>query len=370
MADAPRAGRAVIAFDCQLTRPGFDFSVTFQSAGGITALFGPSGAGKTTVVRLLAGLDRPDRGRIVCGDEVLLDTERGIFLPPHRRRVGQVFQEGVLFPHLSVRGNLLYGRFFTKPAERRIAFDPVVKVLGLEHLIDRQPAGLSGGERQRVALGRALLASPRLLLLDEPLAALDSARKQEILPFIERLRDEFGIPIVYVSHAVEEVVRLARTVVRIEAGRSVATGTPTEVLTPTAPDGSDRFAALSLLTGEVDRHLPDYGLTIVRHPAGEITLPGLLGHTGTPLRIAVRATNVSLATERPTPISVRTILSGQVRSIDQDRGPVALVMLDLDGGDRLGVYATRLAVDELGLAPGIAVFALVKAVAIDEREAG
>ena len=198
----------MIAFDCRLQRRDFVLDAAFEAGGGVTALFGVSGSGKTTALRVLAGLERPERGRIAVDDAVLVDTARGVFVPACRRRMGMVFQDAQLFPHLSVRQNLEYGRWFTPAAERRVAFAPVVEVLGIAHLLERQPATLSGGERQRVAIGRALLASPRLLLMDEPLAALDADRRLEVLPLIERVRDAFGIPILYVSHAAEEVARL------------------------------------------------------------------------------------------------------------------------------------------------------------------
>jgi molybdate transport system ATP-binding protein len=235
MARAPGARaeagkRDVITFSCALARPGFTFDVSFEAGAGIMALFGPSGAGKTTVIRLLAGLERPARGTISVAGHRLLDMEGRVFVPAHRRRVGLVFQDALLLPHLSVRANLLYGRWFTPASERRLALGPVVEVLGIGHLLARGPETLSGGERQRVAIGRALLASPRLLLMDEPLASLDAARREEILPFIARLRDAFDLPVVYVSHASEEVARLATHVVRLEQGRVVAAGSPEIVL--------------------------------------------------------------------------------------------------------------------------------------------
>ena len=186
---------------------------------GLTALFGRSGSGKTSVVNAIAGLYRPARGRILVDGRTLTDTERGIAIRPHRRRIGYVFQEGRLFPHLTVRQNLMFGRWFARPARDAVRLDEVVALLALDGLLDRRPGRLSGGEKQRVALGRALLADPRLLLMDEPLAALDAERKDEILPYIERLRDEAGVPIVYVSHSVAEVVRLANTIVLIADGR-------------------------------------------------------------------------------------------------------------------------------------------------------
>jgi molybdate transport system ATP-binding protein len=233
MAGAPRRpadGLRVIRFRCRLARPNFRFDAAFEGGAGVTALFGPSGSGKTTAIRLLAGLERPDEGRIEVEDWLMLDTGRGVHVPPQRRRVGLVFQDALLFPHLTVRQNLLYGRWFTPAAERRIGFEGVVEVLGIGPLLARRPATLSGGERQRAAIGRALLASPRLLLMDEPLASLDAPRKAEILPFIERMRDEFRIPIVYVSHQAEEVARLADRVVRLDRGAVVDSGPPAAVL--------------------------------------------------------------------------------------------------------------------------------------------
>ena len=358
----------MMTFDCQLTRADFSLDVAFQTQGGITALFGPSGSGKSTVLRLLAGLEQPQQGRIVLDDTILLDTTKNIRLKPHKRRIGLVFQDAQLFPHMSVRANLTYGRWFTPKFERTIAFDPVVEVLGIGALLERKPDSLSGGERQRVAIGRALLTSPKLLLMDEPLAALDTTRKLEILPFIENLRDEFNIPIIYVSHAVEEVARLAQTVVKLEHGKVVGIGSPTDLLTPTSlANATDRFDAVSFITGKITRFLPDYGVTLVSHPAGEITVTGQIEPLGADVRIAVRATNVTLAVGRPGNISMRTALAGRVTKLETDSGPFALVTLQLVGGDMLRVYATRLATDQLGLDVGDEVLALVKSVAIDER---
>ncbi|RUT80447.1 molybdenum ABC transporter ATP-binding protein, partial [Mesorhizobium sp. M7A.T.Ca.US.000.02.1.1] len=208
---------------------GFAIDARFESAGRLTALFGASGSGKTTLIDMIAGLIRPDRGRIEVDGRVLVDTDAGIFVPKHKRRIGMVFQDARLFPHLSVAGNLRYGRWFTPPAERYADIDAVVDLLGIGPLMNRRPAKLSGGEKQRVAIGRALLASPRLLLMDEPLASLDEARKAEILPYVERLRDETKIPIVYVSHSVAEVARLASDVVMLAQGNVVASG-PTEAV--------------------------------------------------------------------------------------------------------------------------------------------
>ncbi|MBK8065763.1 MAG: molybdate ABC transporter permease subunit [Betaproteobacteria bacterium] len=221
---AQAACRMKIETDIALRAGAFTLEARFESEAGVTVLFGRSGSGKTTLLNAIAGLVRPDRGRIAVGGEIFFDSAARTWLPPEKRRIGYVFQEGRLLPHLSVRHNLLYGRWFTPPAERYVELDRVVHLLDLDKLLERRAHGLSGGEKQRVAIGRALLASPRLLLMDEPLASLDAARKGEILHYIERLRDEVGIPIVYVSHAIEEVTRLADTLVLISDGRVTGVG--------------------------------------------------------------------------------------------------------------------------------------------------
>jgi len=214
----------VLAVDVDKRLGAFALNARFQAAGGVTALFGPSGAGKTSIVNMIAGLLTPDRGTIVVDDEALFDAAAGINVPPHRRRIGYVFQEGRLFPHLGVRQNLDYGRRMSGHPRDAEAFERVVSLLDIGHLLDRRPRMLSGGERQRVAIGRVLLMRPRLLLLDEPLASLDAARKREILPYLTRLRDESHVPMVYVSHTAAELRRIATNVVRLDAGRVVACG--------------------------------------------------------------------------------------------------------------------------------------------------
>jgi molybdate transport system ATP-binding protein len=214
----------MLSVDVEKKFGGFSVAARFESSGGVTALFGPSGAGKTTIVNMIAGLVEPDRGRIALGDDVLFDSTMRINVPPPRRRIGYVFQEGRLFPHLSVRHNLDYGRRMNGLPRDRAAMERIVTMLEIEHLLSRRPGRLSGGERQRVAVGRALLMNPALLLLDEPLASLDAARKREILPYLERLRDEAKVPMVYVSHQAAEVRRIVKSVVKLDGGRVVATG--------------------------------------------------------------------------------------------------------------------------------------------------
>lgn len=213
----------------------FAIAAGFRSESRATALFGPSGSGKTTIVNMIAGLIAPDRGRIVCNGRVLFDGKAAVNIPPHRRRIGYVFQDGRLFPHLSVTGNLEYGRRMCGLGRDHAEWDRIIAMLDLGDLLDRRPGKLSGGERQRIAIGRALLTRPQLLLLDEPLASLDTARKRDIMPYLERLRDETGVPMVYVSHHAGELRRIASTVVRIDNGRVAAIGGP-ELLVADADD--------------------------------------------------------------------------------------------------------------------------------------
>jgi len=342
-------------------------------ATGITALFGRSGAGKTTLVNLLAGLVRPDRGRIVVGGEVLFSADEGIDVPPERRRLGYVFQEGRLFPHYSVRGNLTYGR---RRGARggAIGFDAVVALLGLGALLDRRPGDLSGGEKQRVAIGRALLAQPRLLLMDEPLASLDAPRKAEILPFIKRLRDELHLPIIYVSHAMEEIVRLADTLVLMSEGRIAAVGSVEELtsrldLRPL----TGRYEAGAVIRATVAGHDVTYGLSELAFPGGRLRVSHVALPLGTPVRARIRARDVALATTRPVGISFRNIFPARVTEIAPERAPIVDVRLDIGTPTQpvaLWARVTARAAHELGLTPGREVFALVKTVALDRASYG
>jgi molybdate transport system ATP-binding protein len=357
----------MISLDVRLRRKDFDLSCAFESDALVLALHGASGAGKSTLAHLIAGIIRPDSGRIVVDGITLVDTARGVFLPPEKRRVGVVFQDALLFPHLSVKSNILFGRFFTPKVERRAPFDAIIETLGVGHLLARRPATLSGGERQRVGLARALLSSPRLLLMDEPMASLDHARREEIMGLIERLRDEFKTPIVLVSHSAEEIARLADEAAIIDRGHVVAQGAPLDVL----PGASrliegGRFGLINSLVARVALVDAAYGVTRLTHPAGEILVAATLPQMKE-ARVAIKATDVALAKSPPTDTSVRTILRGRIAKVDANGGALAFVTLQLPGGEMLVAAVTRLALDELGLAKGAEAFALVKSVALDER---
>ncbi|MBK1667186.1 molybdenum ABC transporter ATP-binding protein [Rhodovibrio sodomensis] len=349
----------------------FNLNAQFQCpAKGIVALFGRSGAGKTSLVNALAGLVRPDSGRIAVGDDVLFDSARAINLPPERRRLGYVFQEGRLFPHYSVRGNLLYGAKRAPRDATGVSLAQVVELLGLGDLLARRPRDLSGGEKQRVALGRALLAKPRLLLMDEPLAALDQPRKQEVLPFIERLRDELDLPVVYVTHAMEEIVRLADTMVLIDAGKVAATGPVEEVtgrleLRPL----TGRYDAGATLPVTVAQHEPADQLSRLAFDGGELLVRQLDLSAGTRLRVRVRARDVAIALSPPRDSSILNVLSGTVAEVGTDTG--ALVDLRVQvGGHALWARITKRSLRRLGLGEGTPVYALIKTVAIDRYNVG
>jgi molybdate transport system ATP-binding protein len=342
----------------------------FRADTGVTALFGRSGAGKTSIINAIAGLLRPRQGRIALDGEALFDSRRGIDLPRHRRRIGYVFQEARLFPHLTVRQNLLYGRWFTPRGQRRGGLDEVVGLLGIAPLLARRPGTLSGGEKQRVAIGRALLASPRLLLMDEPLASLDHQRKAEILPYLDRLRGESRVPIVYVSHALDEVTRLADTLVIVSDGRVAAVGPLAEIMgrVDLGPL-TGRAEAGSVLNATVARHDDRYALSELAILGQALLVPRLDEPVGSAVRLRILARDVAIATASPEAISIRNQLRGRIASLEVEAGPFAELTVDL-GGAALRARLTRLAVDELGLRPGLAVTALVKAVAVERRLMG
>lgn len=346
----------------------FDLDVEFSGAdSGVTALFGPSGAGKSATIGAIAGLIRPDSGRITIDGDTVFDSEARRFLPARRRRIGYVFQDGRLFPHLSVRGNLLFGARRARGRLVTSSFDDVIALLGLENLLDRRPATLSGGERQRVALGRALLFGPRLLLLDEPLAALDQGRKAEIIPFLQRLRDEARVPIVYVSHAIDEVAQLADTMVVMSDGRVAAQGSVFDVtarldLFPL----TGRFEAGSVLAARVVAHDAGDALTELDIGGGHLWVPAIAEAIDSQVRLRIRARDIMLALAQPENISANNVLRGTVSGIRRDAGTYADVQVEV-GTARLIARITRRSVGRLGLDVGRPVFAVIKSVTVDRR---
>jgi len=348
----------------------FTLDVDFAAPGtGITALFGRSGSGKTSIIRAIAGGLKPDQGRIAFADRIFFDSNLGINLPVHERRIGYVFQDSRLFPHLSVRRNLAYGMNRAR-GERIIRLDPVVELLGLGHLLGRRTHNLSGGERQRVAIGRALLAQPSLLLMDEPLSSLDPPRKAELMHYIEMLRDEFEIPIVYISHAFNEVVRLANHLLVIDAGRVVRSGGLLELASdPQLSPLIGRFEAGSVIECTVLRHDNDVALSTLAFAGGQLRVPGVELPVGERLRVRIRARDVALSLSRPMDVSITNRLPGKIVMITRQEGPYSEVTIDV-GGAVLRSLITRESASRLGLEPGIPVWALVKTVSFDSRSVG
>jgi len=348
----------------------FDFALNAPPRG-VTALYGPSGCGKTTLLRCIAGLNRVRDGRCRVNGEVWQDGEAA-FLPTHRRPLGYVFQEASLFPHLSVKANL---RFGAPPvgAATAIGWDEVVDLCGLARQLDRAPRDLSGGERQRVALGRALLTQPRLLLMDEPLSALDEAAKADILPFLERLRDRLSLPALYVTHDMAEVERLADHLVLIDRGRIVAAGPLAEMQSdPALPLAAARGAAVTL-TGTIAAVDESYGLTTVAVGGGAFVAPGKLGPVGARRRLRILAGDVSLALAPPGPSSILNVLPARVLAIKTVAANELVTVLGLgsDGaGDRILARVTRRSSERLGLSEGVSVHAQVKGVALSRDRAG
>ena len=345
----------------------FRLDVSFDCGAGVTALFGQSGAGKTTVVNAIAGLVRPHKGRIALDGEPLFDSGHGIHVPARERRFGYVFQEGRLFPHLTVRQNLVYSRLFGGGRVAPEELGHIVELLGLGDLLERRPARLSGGEKQRVAIGRALLARPRMLLLDEPLASLDAPRREEILRYLELLRDEVEVPIVYVSHAVEEVVRLADSVVLMSAGRVVAAGEVEEIMgRPDLRTAGGIFEGGTVIDARVTRQDVEDDLATLAFDGGNLKVTNLDALIGEPVRVRIRARDVSIALDRPSRISIQNVLPGTIAAIGTERGGVVDVTIGV-GSVKLRSRITKRAVEQLELAPGLEVYALIKAVSLDRH---
>lgn len=347
----------------------FSLDASFVApSSGVTALFGPSGCGKTSLLRCIAGLNRFADGYCALDSEVWQDgTAR--FAPTYRRPIGYVFQEASLFPHMSVRRNLLYGAPRTNADRVAIGYDEVIELFGLADLLERSPRNLSGGERQRVALGRALLANPSLLLLDEPLAALDSSRKDNILPYLERLRDEARIPILYVSHSIDEVTRLANEMVVVNDGTVAASGAVDEIMSrldlfPL----TGRFEAGAVLEGLVSRHLPDVSMTEIAVGASRLLVPRTQAPEGSRVRLRVRARDVMLATAPPTSISANNVIEGTVQAVREDAGPYVDVRIDC-AGVALLARITKLSRFRLSIGEGRKVWALVKSVSVERTPA-
>ena len=348
-----------------LPRPDFVLDVALDLPGrGITALFGPSGSGKTSCLRAVAGLERAATGQVRVLGDVWQDDSTRTWVPPHRRAVGYVFQEASLFAHLSVRGNVVYGLRRVPAALQRLALDQAVDLLGIGALMDRSPATLSGGERQRVAIARALATSPRLLLLDEPLAALDAARKQDILPWLEKLRDELDIPMLYVSHATDEVARLADTLVVLERGRVLAAGAVAGVLSQLDLPFNAGEEAGVLLDGAVAERDARWHLCRVVFAGGSLWIRDSGAPVGTRARVRVLARDVSLSLNKPEGTSIANALAGIVAEIADDAHP-GQAMLGIRVEQQMFLArVTRRSVHTLGLAQGSPVWLQVKSAAL------
>lgn len=346
---------------------GFALDVELQLPGrGVTALFGPSGSGKTTCLRCIAGLARAADGVVQINDEVWQDSRNGVFVPPHKRALGYVFQEASLFPHLSVQANLAFGFKRIPRAQRRVKMAQATELLGIAHLLARDPQHLSGGERQRVGIARALLTSPRLLLMDEPLAALDSQRKNEILPYLERLHDELDIPVLYVSHAQDEVARLADHLVLLGDGKALASGPIGETLARLDLPLARGDDAGVVVTGRVIAYDEHYQLLTLQLPdcLSQIRVAHTPMALGTQLRVKIQARDVSLSHQAHTHSSILNRLPVTViQDVAADNSAHALVRLDAAGTPLLA-RITRFSRDQLNVQPGQVLWAHIKAVAV------
>ncbi|MDM0040411.1 molybdenum ABC transporter ATP-binding protein [Variovorax sp. J22G21] len=348
----------------RVNHPGFSLDVDLALPGrGVTVLSGPSGCGKTTCLRAIAGLQRTPGNHVVVNGARWQDGD--VFVPTHRRAIGYVFQETRLFAHLDVRRNLEYGMRRVPPSARRVSLAQAVELLGIGALMTRQPQTLSGGERQRVGMARALATSPDLLLMDEPLASLDAERKREVLPYLERLHGELDIPVLYVTHAPDEIARLADHLVLLDAGRVVAAGAAAALMTQLDLPLAHGDTAGAVIRATVVGHEPDYHLTQVEFAGGRLHLPHRGTRIGQAVRVRIQARDVSLTLHRQSDTSVLNILPATVTELVDDSPGQTMVGLDL-GGTRILARITRKSADLLQLAPGTPVHAQVKGVAIVE----
>lgn len=365
--------RIQATFKCQLGDFSLDVSLDLPGRG-VTAIFGSSGSGKTTLLRCVAGLERTRLGYLKVNDQVWQDHASGLFAPVHQRSLGYVFQEASLFAHLNVQRNLDYGVRRVPAAKRRVSLGQAIELLGIGHLLERQPGTLSGGERQRVAIARALATSPRVLLMDEPLASLDLQRKAEVLPYLERLHEELDIPVLYVSHAPDEVARLADHLVVLEAGRVLASGPTRELMTRMDLPLAQGDAAAAIIEAVVTRVEHAYHLSLAAFAGGEISLLNVSLNIGQRIRVRIQARDVSLSLHRQESTSTVDIFAATVTAIASDSPGQVMVCMNTTGSQeiqrsspaasQLLARITRKSADALGLQPGSQVYAQVRSVAV------
>lgn len=339
-----------------------DVNIDFPPRG-VSAVFGPSGSGKTTLLRCMAGLQRCANGYLRVGDDVWQDESARQFTPVHKRPLGFVFQEAVLFSHLNVLQNLEFGQQRVPIAQRKISLSQAIELLGLSKLLHRQTAALSGGERQRVSIARALATSPRVLLMDEPLASLDAQRKADVLPYLEQLTAEFETPIIYVSHAIDEVARLADHVVLLDAGQVVAEGATGDMMTRLELPLAKGDAAASIIEAVISSLEPEYFLSHAAFKGGQISLVNSSARVGQAVRVRVQARDVSISLVKPVGTSIQNIFEAAIISVVHDSPGQAMVALDV-GATRLLARVTQKSARTLALTPGLRVFAQVKGVAV------
>ncbi len=344
----------------QLNYGAFQLAVDLSLPGsGVTVLFGHSGSGKTTLLRCIAGLQRDSQGYLEINGNIWQDSEREVFMPTHKRGLGYVFQEANLFPHLTVAGNLQFGLKRIAKSSNAVDLQHILELLGIDHLLKRNPNSLSGGERQRVAIARALALNPEVLLMDEPLASLDFKRKHEILPFLSRLHRELNIPVLYVTHSQQEVAQLADHLVILADGRALASGSLSETLSRLdVPLAQDREAATAWPVTIID-HEADYHLTHVAFIGGTLSLPMIDATIGTPLRVQIYARDVSIALESPTATSILNVLPATITGLTDDNGGQSVVRLQV-GNQALLAHITRKSALLLDLQIGMAVYAQIK----------
>jgi molybdate transport system ATP-binding protein len=356
--------QAIVAFKYMLERPDFtlDTECTFP-ARGITGIFGQSGSGKTTLLRCIAGLEPSAHGRLNVNGDVWQDSDDDVCLPPYRRRIGYVFQDARLFPHLDVERNLRYGMQRNHGNDSRVDFQQVIELMELGSMLDRRPNELSGGEAQRVAIARALLRAPRLVLMDEPLAALDIMRRAEIFPFLDRLHAELELPVLYVSHSIDEVCRLCDNLIVMQAGRIQASDELPIVLEQLDLPLLAGDEVSSVIDGKVIEYDKDYDLTTVQFSGGHLLLPGVHGPIDGPLRLRIRANDVSLCRTKPEQSTILNILPATVREVRPEPGAYMRIGLVL-GSDSLTARITRRSGEALKLSPGDQVFAQIKGLAV------